>query len=62
MKKTPTTNEIIEIMKQACDALKKFNEAHQDIDSCEKAERELELWSSNLCCHAATLNARIINK
>lgn len=59
---TPTTKEIIEIMKQASNALDRFNKAHRHLDVCEKTESDMELWSSNLRCHATTLNSRIIYK
>lgn len=60
--KTPTIKEIIEIMKNASDALSRFNEAHEHLDISEKEETELELWSSNLRCDASTLHVRIIYK
>lgn len=49
-------------MKQASNALDRFNKAHRHLDVCEKTESDLELWSSNLRCHATTLNSRIIYK
>lgn len=59
---TPTPEEIIHIMKTACEALGQFNEKYRTIDFSDETERELELWSSNLRCHASTLNNKIINK
>lgn len=60
--KTPTTKEILAIMKQASEALEKFNKAHRRLAVCEKTETQLELWSSCLRHHASTLNSRIIYK
>ena len=59
---TPTTKEIIEIMKQASDALDRFNKAHRHLDVCEKTEADLELWSSNLRFSSCFFNSRIIYK
>lgn len=59
---TPTPEEIIHIMKTACEALEQFNVKYRTIDFYGETEYDLELWSSNLRCHASTLNNRIINK
>lgn len=61
MKTTPTTQEIIQIMKTTCAALEQFSKKRRT-NYNEETERELELWSNNLRCIAATLNNRIINK
>ena len=62
MKTTPTTKEIVQIMKDACQALEQFNKKHRTPNFCDAIEHDLELWSSNLRCHATTLNSRIIYK
>ncbi len=59
-----TTHEIIEIMKQAHDAMLEYEKAIQSgrVDYNEEEERELESWSGSLRCAAGTLNNRIIFK
>lgn len=59
---TPTPEEIIHIMKTACEALEQINEKYRKIDFYGETEYDLELWSSNLRFHASSLNNRIINK
>lgn len=48
-------------MKTTCAALEQFSKKRRT-NYNEETERELELWSNNLRCIAATLNNRIINK
>lgn len=59
---TPTPEEIIHIMKTACEALEQFNKTYPRINFSSKIDYDLELWSSNLRFHASSLNNRIINK
>lgn len=59
---TPTPEGIIHIMKTACEALEQFNEKYRTIDFSDETEYDLELWSSNLRCHAIALNSMIIYK
>lgn len=49
-------------MKTACEALEQFNEKYRTIDFSDETEYDLELWSSNLRCHAIALNSMIIYK
>jgi len=62
--KTPTTKEIIEVMKSAYEALEKYNEALRltHVDFNDEEERDLESWSGNLRSAAGTLNNRILYK
>jgi hypothetical protein len=62
MKTTPTSKDIIQIMKNACEALEQFNKEYPKINFSSKIDYDLELWSSNLRFHASSLNNRIINK